>query len=96
MKLTNTAKSDRGLGEIVIPAGQTVEVADDCAELATPVVQAWLEDGVLVAECAEDPTDDFDSMNAAALKAWLDERDVEYDGRLGADKLRALARASEA
>ena len=38
--------------------------------------------------------DEFDDMDKAALRAWLDSRNIEYTPQLGESKLREVARAA--
>ena len=37
----------------------------------------------------------IDAMNKTQVREWLDEREIEHDGRASADELRALAKEHE-
>lgn len=107
-KLRNTTRGDLTAGGVTFPAGgAAVELPDGFADQirGDVVFAAWYQDGWLVAEEGEtlpepEPVVDeltadmLDAMDKDALMALMDERDIEYDGRLGETKLRETAKAA--
>jgi hypothetical protein len=100
-KVKNHHRSALGLPDgTVIPAGETVDVANWNEVKDNAVVKAWIDHKVLVVGKAKDDSDeDEDKADQApdkeALKAKLDALGVQYDKRAGVAKLQALLADAE-